>query len=319
MASINEAAKKISEMGNRTEALKHKFSSIDSIETDSTIKEEELRKQIQPREPGKVAGVDGGLVKKRYSAGDMVGTRAVAAVFNFSSELEVNYIPSKRPEPSFEVFGAQDANSLEKRAETERVRAEINTVSEAIDRSELVLVDGSIVPSYLGNEEVLKNYEDVFEKVEKGALAGVVEDSYGLKLSKMLEEKLGLELGKVRDTIIMDAILEEGERSFVRRYSDSPVEHPVLQSLRDKHVNRIHTFYVKLSSKDLPLRIDYYGDEEDADRLAGVLYSIKASDWYTVPSPLVEADKRAKIPEKYLKRLEKRFSPDLRRRDRRSF
>jgi len=51
---------------------------------------------------------------------------------------------------------------------------------------------------------------------------------------------------------------------------------------------------VKLSENDLPLRIDYFGDPEDADEIAGNLLALKSSDNYTVPSPIVEADKRAK-------------------------
>ncbi len=319
MPSIREAAEKLSKRGSRTERLEEKFSEIDSIDTGSTVKEGFLSKRVKEREAPTVAGVDGGLVKKRYSSGDVIATRAVAAVFNYGSSLGVNYIPSRSPEPEFHVFGAEDSRSLDRNAETERVRAEIEAVSEALDDADMVLLDGSIVPSYLESEEVIEMYGEVFDGAGEGNFVGVVEDSYGLKLSRILEDRLGLEIGDVRDTVIMDAILEEGERSFARRYSDSPVEHPVLQELEDRHVNRIHTFYVKLSDGDLPLRVDYYGGVEEADRIAGVLQSVKVSDRYTVPSPIIEADKRAKIPGKYIKRLEKRFDPALRRRDRRAY
>jgi hypothetical protein len=317
MATLQEAADRLSEMGDSRE-LEEKFSGIETIDTGSTVREEQLRKEVEPVEPGKVAGIDGGLVKKRYASGDLVAVRAVAAVLEFPGP-EAKYLPSRSPEPEFHVFNSGDSRGLDRRAETERVRAEAGATLDAVAEAEDVFVDGSIVPSYLEEQEVLEKYEKLFDRVNEGALVGVVEDSHGLKLSQILEDKLGLELGKVRDTVLMDALLEEGERSFVRRYSDSPVEHPVLKKLDERHANRINTFHVKLSSRDVPLRIDYYGKKEHADRIAGLLMSLKSSDSYTVPSPIVEADRRAKVPEKHLKRLEKRFSPELRRRDRRAF
>ncbi len=320
MPSIEEAAEKLASKEYKREKLAEKFQCIEGIETDATVREGFLKKKIEGEErPEQATGIDGGLVKKRYSSGDVVGVRAVAASFNCSSPLEVNYIPSKSPEPEFHVFDADDSDSLQRNAETERLRAETEVILKALDSQGIVLVDGSVVPSYLESEEVLENYNRIFETAEPGKLIGVVEDSYGLKMAGILEEKLGLELGEIRDTLLMDAVLEEGERSFVRRYSDSPAEHPVLKKLEDRHVTELQTFYVKLSSKDLPLRIDYYGSPEDADRIARKLLSLKSSERYTVPSPIVEADKRAKIPENYLKRLEKRFSPSVRRRDRRMF
>lgn len=319
MASIREASEKLSQQEDGLDKLSSKFEDIDSIETGSNIKESFMSKKLEKRTPKTVAGIDGGIVKKRYSSGDVVATRAVAAVFSFESELEVDYIPSKSPEPDFQVFSAHEADSLDRNAESERLKAETGAMLKAVEEAETVLIDGSVVPSYLEDDHVLENYQELFEGASKGQLVGVVEDSYGLKMASILEDKLGIEIGDVRDTLLMDAILEEGERSFVRRYSTSPVEHPVLKKLDDPHVNRLHTFYVKLSEHDLPLRIDYYGDEYDADRIAGVLMALKSSKRYTIPSPIVEADKRAKIPEKYIKRLEKRFSPSVKRRDRRSF
>ncbi|MFB6191525.1 MAG: DNA double-strand break repair nuclease NurA [Candidatus Nanohaloarchaea archaeon] len=317
MATLEEAAEELSRMGDSA-SLERKFSGIDTIEKGSTVLEEDISKSIEPREPGKVAGVDGGLVKKRYAAGDVVATRAVSAIFSFPGP-RAEYIPGSDPVPEFHVSSSGDSRGLERKAETERLRAEVETALEALERADRVFMDGSVVPGYLDDGEVLGRYEELFEKASKGSLAGVVEDSHGLKLSDIMEQKTGVELGDIRDTVLMDALLQEGERSFVRRYSDSPVEHPVLKNISDRHANRINTFYVRLSSRDVPLRVDYYGDVEDADIIAGEMLSLKSSESYTVPSPVVEADRRAKIPEKHLKRLEKRFSPDLRRRDRRTF
>lgn len=319
MGNIREAAEKLSQRENQRSKIAEKFNKIDSIDEDSTIKESFLAKKVHLEKPDSVAGVDGGIVKKRYSSGDVVASRAIAAVFNFEQSLHVEYLPSKSPEPDFEVFDADEADSLDRNAESERLKNETSAILSVMKKTDSVLIDGSVVPSYLENDEVLQNYTQMFENADSGQLVGVVEDSYGKKMTDLLEEKLGLDLGNLRDTLLMDAVLGENERSFVRRYSSSPVEHPVLSKLEDRHVNRLHTFYVKLSGNDLPLRIDYFGDPEDADKISGNLLALKSSDSYTVPSPVVEADKRAKIPEKYLKRLEKRFSPDLRRRDRRSF
>ncbi|MFB6190375.1 MAG: DNA double-strand break repair nuclease NurA, partial [Candidatus Nanohaloarchaea archaeon] len=273
MATLQEAADRLSEMGDRR-GLEEKLSGIETIDKDSTVREEQLRKRVNTVKPGRVAGIDGGLVKKRYASGDLVAVRAVAAVLEFPGP-EAEYIPSRSPEPDFHVFNSGDSRGLDRRAETERVRAEAGVTLDAVAEAEDIFVDGSIVPSYLEEREVLEKYEHLFDQVEEGALVGVVEDSHGLKLSQILEEKLGLELGELRDTVIMDALLEEGERSFVRRYSDSPVEHPVLKKLDERHANRVNTFHVKLSERDVPLRIDYYGKKEHADRIAGLLMSLK--------------------------------------------
>jgi hypothetical protein len=317
MGSIREAAEKLSQKENKRGKIAEKFNKADSIEEDSTIKEAFLAKKIRSEKPKSAAGVDGGIVKKRYSSGDVIAARAVAAVFSFEETLDVTYLPSKSPEPDFEVFDADEADSLDRNAESERLKNETTAILQAMKETDRVLIDGSVVPSYLEEDTVLENYTEMFENADSGQLVGVVEDSYGKKMTSLLEEKLGIELGGLRDTLLMDAVLGEGERSFVRRYSSSPVEHPILSKLEDRHVNRLHTFYVKLSGNDLPLRIDYFGAPEEADDIAGNLLALKSSDSYTVPSPILEADKRAKVPEKYIKRLEKRFSPDLKRRDRR--
>lgn len=321
MVGIREAAEKLSRKENSLESLRESFSEHETIETDDFVREDRLSYKIRERVPESAAGIDGGIVKKRYSAGDVVAVRAVAAVLGYSETgvEETSYIPSRSPEPEFEIFESTDDRGMERNAESMRVEQESKTVLKAIKQADTVLMDGSVVPSYLEDDESLELYNRLFEASEYGQLIGVVEDSYGLRMSSLLEEKLGIEFGRTRDTLLMDAMLQEGERSFVRRYSSSPVEHPVLQKLEERHVNKLFTFYAKLSGRDLPLRVDYYGEPEDADEIAGKLMFLKASDSYTVPAPVIEADKRAKVPQEYLKRLEKRFSPGLRRRDRRSF
>ncbi|MBC5793308.1 MAG: DNA double-strand break repair nuclease NurA [Nanohaloarchaea archaeon] len=318
MPGIEEAAEKLSENTSKGSHLQERFDDIESIEKDAVVKESELRKEIEITRPGKVAGVDGGLIKKRYSTGDLVAIRAVAAILDFSEDkVESKYVPSKSPEPDYHVFEPEEADSIDRNAESERLKAETSVAIDSTEKCDMVLMDGSVVPSYLEDNKALENYTELFKMAGAGKLIGVVEDSYGLKLGEILEEKLGFEISEMRDTLLMDMILEEGERSFVRRYAKGPVEHPVLGKLEEQDVNRIHTFYVKLSSQDLPLRIDYFGDPEHADDIASKLLYMKSSDRYTVPSPIVEADRRAKLDQKYLKRLEKRFSPEVKRRDRR--
>lgn len=317
MPSIRDAAEELASRSSMRQGLEQKLSGI-SIEKDGVVKENLVSRKIEKKKPDRIAGVDGGLVKKRYSAGDVIGVRAVAAVFSFGNDLKVDYLPSGSPEPDFIVCDPGDEESLRNRAESERLKREVSAALDALDHSK-TLMDGSIVPSYLNDGETLESYSEMFSEASTGDLVGVVEDSYGRRLSRLVEERSGINVPEVRDTVLMDAMLESGERSFVRKYSESPVEHPVLKELEDRHANKIHTFYVKLSDRDLPLRVDYYGEPGEADRIAGILAGLKTSESYTVPSPIVEADRRAKIPEKYLKRLEKRFSPDVRRRDRRSF
>lgn len=321
MASLREAAEKLSKREEQKTDLEGKFSDVETLETGPVAREEKLRHSIEENDPGYLAGIDGGLLKKRYSSADVIAVRAVAALFKFGeSGLEkADYLPGKSPEPDFRVFQPQEHEGFDRKAEAERLKAETRVALESQEKVDTVLMDGSVVPSYSKNKEVLENYSRLFSNADPGSIAGVVEDSYGTSLSDILEKRTGTEINEIRDTVLMDSVLSEGERSFVRRYSKGPAEHPVMKKMNPEHVNLIHTFYVKLSSKDLPLRIDYYGRPEDADRIAGQLLSVKSSDRYTVPSPVLEADRKAKISESYTRRLEKRFSPGKKRRDRRVF
>jgi len=318
MVSIEEAAEKLAERQQQDGDLEEKLRAIENVEKGPDIKEKFLKKPIDSVRPGKVAGVDGGVIKKRYSVADITAVRAVAAVFKFTdSGVSAEHIPSKSPEPDFSILESEDAEGLEKAVEAKRLKKETSVAMKATKTADKILMDGSIVPSYSEDDDVFENYTELFDKAGKGNIVGVVEDSYGLKLADIMEDRLSVDVGNLRDTVIMDNILDKGERSFVRRYSSTPSEHPVLQHLKTEDVKNIYTFYVKLSAEDLPLRIDFYGEPSDADTISAELNFLKASERYTVPSPVIEADRRAKIPEKHLKRLEKRFSPDLRRRDRR--
>ncbi|MFB6208586.1 MAG: DNA double-strand break repair nuclease NurA [Candidatus Nanohaloarchaea archaeon] len=320
MAGIEEAARELKKRQSMGKDLEEKFKGVERIAEGPVVKESVMSRKVDEIKPQKVAGVDGGISRRSYSHGEVVATRAVAAVFNFGEDgVESEYIPGKNPEPDFKVLDAVDRDSVESAAERERLEKETSVAGKAIDRAGRVFMDGSVVPSYSGESGVIRKYESLFRESSMGQLVGVVEDSHGLKTSELIKEKLGIDVGRVRDTLMMDAILEEGERSFVRRYSKGPVEHPVLKKMDDDLVEKIHTFYIKISKKDLPLRIDYFGEVEDADRIAGELSFMASSPSYTVPSPVVEADRRAKIEGKVLERLERRFNPGLKRRNRRSF
>lgn len=318
MPTIREAAEKLQTRNERTNELSEELKEID-IQKGKVIKESFLSKKVEALKPGKVAGVDGGVQQQSYSAGDIAVIRAVATVFDFEGELSVEYLPEKKPEPEFFVFDSEDADSMGRNVESKRVELELGRAKEALDKADRVFMDGSIVPNYAESDEIIDNLNDIIESSEQGQLVGVVEDSYGLKLSSILEDRTDIEIGKIRDTRLMDSILEPGERSFVRKYSSSPVEHPVLQEIDDREANLFFTFYLKISEDDLPLRIDYYGRPEDADRIAGELMSLASSESYTVPSPVLEADRCAKISVNYIDKLESRFLPDPKRRNLRPF
>jgi hypothetical protein len=133
MPGIREAAEKLSENQKNAQNLKSKFEDVTEIETDATVKEDFLSKEIKPVEPETVAGIDGGLLKKRYSSGDIVCVRAVAAVFKFEklSFSSASYIPGSSPEPEYFVFNADSSDSLERNAARERLKAETSVALEA--------------------------------------------------------------------------------------------------------------------------------------------------------------------------------------------
>ncbi len=140
-------------------------------------------------------------------------------------------------------------------------------------------------------------------------LAGVVEDSRGTKFCGIVNEKIlskvshasvpelkGI-LEKTRDTNLLYWILQEGERTDVFPYSDRAKEHPVMKDFQE-FGDKIFSFYMKTAKFDRPIRIDFLGEKEQAEKFASVIFSISSHhSGYGLPSVLIEADQVAKLAE----------------------
>jgi len=294
------------------------------------IMEERLVYRVEPDklEERKIIAVDGGLSQHEYHGLDIILTRAVAVVCNFSAGRlqDVGYYPSAIVAPRIETVS--DPYSDEEFAISsclERQRTEIELASKVFLKfcPDIVLLDGSVVPhgndrpskssgAYKRYENVLESFRNLYRASRGKLLAGCVEDSRGRRFCEIVSEKilgeidspLIPELQKIlngtRDTNLLYHVLEKGERSCVFRFSKNPKEHPVLSDL-GLFGERIYSFYLKTAEFDRPVRIDFYAEDnviEVAEKIAGIVLATSCNNSYGCPAPLIEADFRAKLQER---------------------
>jgi hypothetical protein len=287
----------------------------------------------------RIAGIDGGLVRRRFRSMDLILIRGIAVVFQFGSEEgpTVDFFPDPFPEPQIRpMMLTLSGTELDQLASLERVAAELRVTLAVLDeyRADLILVDGSLFyhprdrPQsgsivYEKFQEVLSLYKQLYNKVRrKGTtLVGIVKDSRSTRVTNILGDILphilrdpaifemiqGVDyrwLLKIsRDCDILDTFLEEGERSFIFRYSSELQNNT--NSLTDDLLNwasSIWVTYLKTARDDLPLRIEILADgdsEEDVWKIDKALAAILPLSWqhpeYGIPAPILEADTRAKI------------------------
>jgi hypothetical protein len=142
-------------------------------------------------------------------------------------------------------------------------------------------------------------------------LAGVVEDSRGVKFCDILNRRilsqeknettkeLGFILGKTKDSNLLYYTLNKGERTCVFNYSQNPEVHPVLKEFSDM-TDSFFSFYLKTVEFDRPLRIDFLCSQnlsEIVDKLSTVMVQTSGHSGYGMPAILIEADQRAKLSE----------------------
>ena len=201
-------------------------------------------------------------------------------------------------------------------------------------RPYLILIDGSLIyhprdrPQsgsivYEKFQEVLALYKQLYNKARKKQtiLVGVVKDSRSTRVATTMGEILphiirrpeifelmqGVDyrwLLKIsRDCDLLDTFLEEEERSFVFRYSSELLlsANNIADDL-SAWTSSIWVTYLKTARDDLPLRIEYLSDDDDdidLSRLDAALSAIlplsSQHPEYGIPTPILEADARAKI------------------------
>lgn len=285
----------------------------------------------------KIAGVDGGLVRRRFRSMDLLFTRGVGVVFGFGFEEgpNVEFYPQPFPNPEVKPLTQKLSTSeLDQIASLERIASELRVAIGLIEdyHTDLILMDGSLVfhprerpnrksTAYAKFQEVAALYRQLFHKSSKKRtiLLGIVKDSRSTRIVKILGEILphflkdpalfelmeGIDyrwLLKIsRDCDILDTFLEEGERTFAFPFS---VE------VADNNQDTVHDLsswaasiwvtYLKTAKDDLPIRIEVLLDEnDDLNKMEKALSAILPLSWqhpeYGVPTPILEADARAKI------------------------
>ena len=287
----------------------------------------------------RIAGIDGGLVRKRFRSIDLVLTRGVAVIFQFGPEDSpvVDFYPDAFPEPKISpLMLTLSSIELDQLASLERIAAELRVTLSVLEEfhTDLILLDGSLFyhprdrPQtgsvvYEKFQEVLSLYKQLYHKTRKKGttLVGIVKDSRSARVASIMGEILphivrkpevfemmqGVDyrwLLKIsRDCDLLDTFLEEGERSFAFRYSSELVLNT--NSTSDDFstwASSIWVTYLKTARDDLPIRIEYLsaeGGDTATDKLDRALSAIlplsSQHPEYGIPTPILEADARAKI------------------------
>lgn len=318
LAEIDDIADRIGNFEDRRKEISLKIK--DKLKGKKLGVGEKLTNDIEEigLENHKIAGIDGGLVKKSYQGLDMTLVRAVSAIFSYKNNSleDVNYIPGVSPTPQLKIFdNLESKTNFSKAANLERLFKETKIILETLKKNcDLVLADGSILPHpsdvpeknspvFSQFRDLVSRYGELYDVATETQFAGVCEDSRARKLVGILRDEISIEgdkkiIEKSRDINILNYILNKGERSFVFKYSKNPEQNPVLKNLGNKG-NNIYSFYIKNTQYDVPVRVDFYteGDPmKKADKLASMVYNISSdNEEYGLPTVLIEADRRAKI------------------------
>lgn len=273
----------------------------------------------------RIAGVDGGLVKRSFHGIDLMLLRAVGVIFSYpKNKLKVDYYPDAIPIPEPKVILDPFSElEFEINSNLERQIIEIKTAKETLEKFDLdfLFLHGSMIPHYTfvperssllfeTYERLINSYKKLFELVtkKKTILAGIIEDSRGTMfcevIARRFQDKLNPEfkllLNRTKDTNLLSYTLQVKERSFVFPYSSDPSIHPILREF-GSFAKEVKTFYLKTAEFDRPIRVDFLSDKGDkSNELASVLLALAGHSSYGIPSVLIEADQRAKLSEKDL-------------------
>ncbi|MBN2229885.1 MAG: DNA double-strand break repair nuclease NurA [Candidatus Thorarchaeota archaeon] len=287
----------------------------------------------------RIAGIDGGLVRRQFKSMDLILVRSIAVIFHFGPKEgpTVEFYPDPFPEPQIRpMMLTLSGTELDQLASLERIASELRVTLSVLEKSrvDLILIDGSLFyhprdrPQsgsivYEKFQEVLSLYRQLYNKsMKKGTtLAGVVKDSRSSKVTNLLGDILphilrepaifelmqGVDyrwlLKLSRDCDTLDTFLDEGERSFIFRYSSE------LQNNSNSYpddlsnwASSIWVTYLKTARDDLPLRIELLSannPENDISKIDRALSVILPLSWqhpeYGIPAPILEADTRARI------------------------
>ncbi|MEW5997033.1 MAG: DNA double-strand break repair nuclease NurA [Candidatus Micrarchaeota archaeon] len=274
------------------------------------------------RETTKVSAVDGGILNYEMHGADLLIGKAVSSTFVYGGGgLEsCSYYPAAFPQPAYDVKTGLDEREVNWHRSIFRLNLEIRNALETArkERPEYLFLDGSVVPlacdkpgedSALYEDYLLliKRYRELFGFcAESGVcVAGVVKDSRGKRMMEVLGKHTG---ERCADTVFLNHMLREGERSCVLHYSSNPKQHAVLKDLGEWG-DRVRITYIKPVGGDRPLRVEFLEGVRKYGEVVGVIASLsKINRNYAYPAVLIDADLRAAMDPLELERAKRSLS-----------
>jgi len=268
---------------------------------------------------GKVCAVDGGLLFQEMHGVDLIIGRAAGVVFEYSDSklIKSEYYPRAFPTPEYKVeigLDEQEANAFKSLF---RLNLEIGTAIKCLEKysPKILMLDGSVVPlsqdkpqkeSSLYPEyiKLIGLYKELYSLSEKKncLLLGVIKDSRG---RRFMEELKSVIEHKSADTVFLNYLLREKERTTTIKYSTDSKKHIILNDL-EEWGEKINLFYLKSVKNDRPMRVEFLSTTHSYKEIASLVYSLsKINDSYAYPAILIEADLRAMIDEKEMERMQK--------------
>jgi hypothetical protein len=269
---------------------------------------------------GKVSAVDGGILNHEMHGADLLIGRAVSSTFEYEGGRLVghSYYPEAFPQPVYDVKVGLDEREVNWHKSLFRLNLEIGNALETVrkERPGHLFLDGSVVPlmndkpgedSALYEDYLLlvKRYIELFKFcAESGVkIAGVVKDSRGKRMMEVLSKHTG---ERCADTVFLNHVLKEGERTGVVHYSSNPKQHSVLKDLGEWG-GKVKVSYMKPVGGDRPLRVEFIGD--GAVEVCGVVAALsRINRSYAYPAVLIDADLRAAMEPLELERAKRSLS-----------
>lgn len=271
---------------------------------------------------GKVSAVDGGILAYEMHGADLLIAKAVSSTFVYGEGKIVahSYFPNAFPHPEYRVETGLDERELLWHKSLVRLELEIGNALGTAKKEKpgYLLLDGSLCPlmsdrpaeesklfpKYL---ELLNLYKELYSYcVEEGVvLAGVIKDSRSRRFVEMLPRGSAEHSA---DTVFLNHLLGEGERTFAFRYSEMPQKNHVLREL-GTWGEKICAFYSKPVQGDRPVRIEFLNGQKGFSEVADTLSSLcTINRFYAYPAILIDADLRAMMDPAELERAKKSLS-----------
>jgi len=328
---ISETEKQRSKIGK----FLREVNSATNLSLGAEIFEEKIFQKINPiaLDGLRVGGVDGGLVKQTLHGIDLMLTRAIGVLFEFTGDKLNNakYYPQSIPSPIPNIVMDPFSDlEFEVNSNIERMITEARTAAEFVEKfkPEILFMHGSIVPHYTDKpsktsllftsyQRMMEAYIHLFSvcKESNTILAGVIEDSRGTRFCEIIASQLiskaegeiantiKIILNQTKDTNLLSYTLDAGERTLVFKYSSNPESHPILNEFGSQVANQIFSFYLRTAQFDRPVRVDFFANQgltPIANRISSILLPLCGHSGYGIPSVLIEADQRARLSEQDL-------------------